>query len=85
MSSRAHSVRDSLREMSAIQPITGRFRRQLVLNISGALALGVGLAFAYHYRYTVPALVRVRAHDKAVRSETLEEADQWFKENNYSR
>ncbi|KAF8426961.1 hypothetical protein EV426DRAFT_427346 [Tirmania nivea] len=42
----------------AIQPIVGRLRRGLIMDLSVATGLGVGFAYYFWYGYHVPAIRR---------------------------
>lgn len=54
---------------SAIAPITGRFRKRIVFDLFGALALGTACASAWWYGHHIPKMAKFRAHDARVKLE----------------
>jgi hypothetical protein len=69
---------------SAIQPITGRFQRRIVRDIVLSLSFGTAIASAFYYSHTRPKLQKFKDYDRKIKQETTQEAQEWFKENNYS-
>jgi hypothetical protein len=71
--------------MSAIAPITGRFKARLYRDLAGSLTVGTVLACAFYYGHSKPKLEKFRAFDAANKERILAEEAQWMTENNYSR
>ena len=71
--------------MSAIAPITGRFKQRLYRDLAGASILGVGLAYWFWYGHSVPKFEKYRAFDAENKKRILAEEKEWMTENNYSR
>jgi hypothetical protein len=71
--------------VSAIAPITGRFRRRIYRDLVGSLSLGTGLAFAWWYGYSRAKFTEYRNFNEANKKKMIAEEEQWMTENNYSR
>ena len=71
--------------VSAIAPITGRFRARVVRDIIGACSLGTVFACAWYYGESRPRFNKYREFNEKYKTESLAEEEKWMKENNYSR
>jgi cytochrome c oxidase subunit 7 len=54
---------------SAIAPITGRFRKRIVFDLFGSLALGLACGSVWWFGHHVPKMAQYRAHDARVKLE----------------
>ena len=71
--------------MSAIAPITGRFKRGLYRDLVGSVTAGVGLGYWFWYSHAVPKSEKFKAFNEQNKQRILAEEQEWMKDNNYSR
>ena len=69
--------------VSAIAPLTGRFRGRLVRDIVGALTLGTAISSWYYFGYCKPSLDKMRAYNEQCRQDIINDTEKWFKESSY--
>jgi hypothetical protein len=71
--------------VSAIAPITGRFRRRVYRDLVAAISFGGVLAFGWWYGHSRPKFEQYRVFNEANKKRLIAEEEQWMTENNYSR
>ncbi|KAI8896835.1 hypothetical protein BC833DRAFT_596038 [Globomyces pollinis-pini] len=71
--------------MSALAPITGRFKRRVVFDLVGSVTIGTGLAYLFWYSHVVPKFEGWRKFDAEVKAKAIAEEAEWMKETNYKR
>jgi hypothetical protein len=71
--------------VSRIAPITGRFKRRVMLDVTCSVIAGVGLANLWWYGVVIPKFEMFNTFDKKMREVTMAEEKEWMKENAYSR
>jgi hypothetical protein len=63
---------------AAIPRITGRFKRRIVFDLVGSVALGTVVGVGYWNLYHLPAKKEWVAYETKVRAETREIHNAWF-------
>ncbi|EGF81577.1 hypothetical protein BATDEDRAFT_87683 [Batrachochytrium dendrobatidis JAM81] len=66
--------------VSAIAPITGRFRGRIVRDIVVSISIGTVAAYTWWYTVSRPTMSKWKAHDAKVKIENIAERDAWLKE-----
>ncbi|KAH6567822.1 hypothetical protein BASA50_006043 [Batrachochytrium salamandrivorans] len=66
--------------VSALAPITGRFRGRIVRDIVLSITIGTTIASVWWVTVSRPAFVKWREHDARVKLEYIAEKDAWLKE-----
>ena len=71
--------------VSRIAPITGRFKRRVMFDVTASVVVGFGLANLWWYGVVAPKFEKFTAFDKQNRELTIAEEKEWMQGNNYKR